>query len=55
MNRRSFLKSGLRGSLLVGLVGLGAVLVSREGKPACDKTCGRCQKFQNGKCLLGIK
>lgn len=55
MNRRSFLKTCLRGAVLAGLAGLGAVLVSREAKPACDKTCGRCGEFKNGKCRLGIR
>ncbi|MCU0857162.1 MAG: hypothetical protein MUC65_01995 [Pontiellaceae bacterium] len=55
MNRRSFLKSCLRGGLLVSLIGLGAVLSSRAEKPECDKLCGHCQKFKNGKCLLGIQ
>ena len=51
INRISF----LRGGALVGLAGLCAVLLSREEKFECSDRCGRCAKFENGKCGLGLK
>jgi len=55
VSRQDFLKSCARGSALAGLVGLGAVLVSREKKYECSNVCGQCSKFNNGKCRLGLK
>jgi hypothetical protein len=53
--RSDFIKGGVRGGVLAGLVGLCAVLVSREEKFECSTQCGRCSKFSDGKCSLGIK
>jgi hypothetical protein len=55
MNRRSFLKNCVRGGALAGLVGLCGALAAREQKFECGNSCGECQKFKNGKCVLGIK
>jgi hypothetical protein len=55
MNRQEFLKSCARGGALAGLIGLSAVLASREKKFECSNVCGRCAEFNNGKCGLGLK
>ncbi|VGO17521.1 hypothetical protein PDESU_06118 [Pontiella desulfatans] len=51
MDRKTFFRNGA----LVGIVGLCAVLVSREEKFECSDRCGKCPKFENGKCGLGLK
>jgi len=45
----------LRGFALASLAGLCAVLVSRKEKFECSSFCGKCVKFEGGKCALGIK
>ncbi len=55
ITRKDFIKSCARGGVLAGLAGLCAVLVSREEKFTCSTYCGRCVKFSDGKCALGIK
>ena len=55
MSRRSFLKNCVRGGALIGLAGLCGMLASREQKFECSNSCGGCQKFKNGRCVLGIK
>jgi len=53
--RKTVLKNGTRGGVLIGLVGLCAVLTSREEKFECSNRCGKCPKLTNGKCGLGLK
>ena len=55
MNRNMFLTDCVRGSVLAGIVGLCTVLVSRENKFECSYQCGKCMKFNAGKCDLGIR
>ncbi|VGO21753.1 hypothetical protein [Pontiella sulfatireligans] len=55
MNRQELLKGCARGGVLAGIVGLCAVLASREEKFVCSDRCGKCVKFENGKCGLGLK
>ena len=55
MDRKDFLKSCARGGLLTAIAGSCAVLVSRENKFECSRFCGKCVKFDGGKCALGIK
>jgi hypothetical protein len=54
-NRNKFLKDCVRGGVLAGIAGLGAVLVSREKKFECSSPCGECTQFKDGKCSQGIK
>lgn len=54
-NRRSFLKNVARLGVLTGLIGLCAVLASREEVFECNDLCGQCSRFKNGKCRLGIQ
>ena len=53
--RNKFLRDCVRGSVLAGIIGLGAVLVSREKKYECSNQCGKCAQFNHGKCGLGIR
>lgn len=55
IRRNDFLKECLRGGVLAGLVGLGIVLGTREEKFECTNRCGKCVKFENGKCGLGLR
>jgi len=55
INRQEMLKRCVRGGLLAGLIGLGAVLTSREEKFECSSRCGQCPKLEDGKCRLGLK
>ena len=55
MNRKEFIKTAVRGGLLAGIVGFGAILSSRKEKFSCSDQCGKCTKFNHGKCSLGIK
>lgn len=55
MTRVEFLKGGARNAALLGLIGLGAVLGSRKKKFQCNDQCGRCSKFKDGNCTVGIK
>lgn len=55
IDRQEFLKACARGGALAGVVGLCAVLVSREEKFECSDRCGRCPKLEDGKCSLGLK
>ena len=55
MDRHEFVKTCVRGGVLAGVVGLSAVLVSREEKFECSTRCGTCPKLQHGKCNLGLK
>ncbi len=55
MKREDVLKRCARHAALLGIVGFGAVLVSRKNKFSCTDQCGRCEKFKHGKCALGIK
>ena len=54
MKRKEFLKGCIRSGVFAGIVGLGAVLVSRKDKFECSSQCGKCSKFDNGKCELGL-
>jgi hypothetical protein len=54
-SRNGFLKDCVRGGVLAAIVGLCTVLVSREKKFECSSQCGKCTKFNDGKCGLGIK
>ncbi len=54
-SRNEFLRGCTRGGVFAGLVGLCAVLVSRKEKFECSSFCGKCVKFEGGKCALGIK
>ena len=55
VSRKEFLKGFARGGTLASIVGLCAVLASRAEKLECNSRCGRCSKFNDGKCSLGIK
>ena len=55
VNRQNFLKGCMRGGALAGIVALSAVLNAREEKFECSDRCGRCVKFSDGKCGLGLK
>jgi hypothetical protein len=55
VSRHEWLKRCTRGGALAGILGLGAVLCSREEKFECSSRCGQCLKRQNGKCSLGLK
>ncbi len=55
MNRQECLKAVLRGSLIAGIVGLGAVLGSREERFECSGRCGQCAELKDGMCGLGRK
>jgi hypothetical protein len=55
MDRHEFVKACARGGALAGVVGLSAVLVSREEKFECSNRCGKCPKLEDGKCNLGLK
>ena len=55
MKRMEFVKLCARGGMLAAIVGCGAVLSSREDKFACSDQCGKCPKFENGKCAEGFK
>lgn len=48
-------KTFLRGGAFTGIVGLCAVLASREEKFECSNQCGKCPKLEDGKCGLGLK
>jgi len=55
IKRQDFLKSCARGGLFAGIIGVCAVLVSREEKFDCSNRCGACVKLKDGKCSLGLK
>jgi hypothetical protein len=55
MDRKRFLTAVARGGVLAVIGGCGVVLCSREQKFQCSGRCGRCPKFEGGKCRLGIK
>jgi hypothetical protein len=55
ISRQELLKGCVRGGVLAGVVGLCTVLTSREEKFECSDQCGRCSKFNGGKCGLGLK
>ena len=55
ISRQEWLKGCVRGGVLMGLFGLCAVLVSRKDKFECSSRCGKCSKFNDGKCALGLK
>ena len=55
MDRMNFLITAARGGVLAGMAGCGAVLFLREKKFRCSDRCGRCPKYEDGKCRLGIK
>jgi len=55
MSRKEWLKGAVRGGVLAGLVGLCAMLVSRKEKFECSSQCGKCSKFNDGQCGLGLK
>ena len=55
ISRQEWLKGCVRGGVLVGLVGLCSVLVSRKDKFECSNQCGKCSKFNDGQCALGLK
>ena len=55
ISRKEWLKGAVRGGVLASIVGLCAVLVSRKDKFECSSQCGKCSKFDNGKCGLGLK
>ena len=54
-SRMAILKGIARGGVLAGLLGYGAVLVSREDKFECSTICGGCVKLKDGQCSLGLK
>jgi len=54
-SRKEFLRGCTRGGVIAGIIGLGGVLASREEKFECSNHCGKCVKFNDGKCGLGIK
>ena len=51
IDRKTFLRIGALG----GIVGLCAVLATREEKFECGNRCGKCPKQTDGKCSLGLK
>lgn len=55
VSRQEMLKVCVRGGMVAGIIGLGAVLTSREEKFECSNRCGQCPKLENGKCGLGLK
>lgn len=55
MNRHDWIKGAVRGGVLTGIVGLCAVLNSRDEQVECNERCGRCPKNDNGICALGLK
>ncbi|MBN2163592.1 MAG: hypothetical protein JXR25_14730 [Pontiellaceae bacterium] len=55
ITRLKFMKEVGRWGALAGLVGMGAVLLSRDDKVTCSDQCSQCPQFEHGKCGAGLK
>ena len=55
ISRKNILKGIARGGVLAGLAGFCTVLATREEKFECSDRCGRCSKFSDGNCSLGLR